>query len=488
MTIDVRHYATPNHDDYLLLWQYRQSTRFLSLVTAFLEIIQEELIDPWDTLESELDISTADLMWLDLLGERLGLIRPYGEQHGRVLTWAANSSSSTGTATDRATHDNSNRRFQWSGSSSESDENRSAQFTGPLGAVGPVTEIDDIQYREFVQAQVWRDRGGRSITDIERIAGYIFGAENVWVEEVIGSVGIRLHIATSTDTFFTVLENNQFLPKPAGVSLETQWHNPDIFGLWGIQSANRDLLYKINLSDVNDRTGIYGGNALPTGLDTPIGSASFQGNYYVVDRGIGGGTDDLWRINPVQPAQEDSTYGRLGQIAISGSGRTELDYPSGMAQLDSDFYLLDGSTGPNFVYKFTSLERGSVAAVSIGEYPNTFNSVAKPARSLAGLNGDLYIGFGEGLLCKLDPNNFSRTGDGYGTLSVTAAGGGGAILGMCPDPQHDDALLIVQGGTNAGLWRINSNNFLDTTPPYGQQITTWAAAGIGTPIRSLALI
>ena len=481
MVIDVRHYADPDHDDYLLLWQYRQSTRFLTLVTAFLEIIQEQLIDPWDDFEAELSISAADDHWLDLLGSRLGLIRPYGERDGRILTWAASSSEGPPR--------NSNRRYQWSASGSETDEARATQFRGPTGAVGRFTQIDDVQFRKFVLAQVWRDRGGRSVTDIERMAGYIFGADSVWVEELIGEVGIKLHVSTATDTFFTVLENNQFLPKPAGVKLETQWHNPDIFGLWGIQLARTDLIYKINLSAITDRTGIYGGNALPTGLDTPIGSASFQGNYYVVDRGVEDGeTDDLWRINPIQPAQEDSTYGRLGVIAISGSGRSNLDYPSGMAQLGSNLYLLDGTRGDNHVYRFTSIDQGSVAAVSIGEYPNEFNSVAQPARSLAGLNGDLYIGFSGGLLCKLDPNNFSRSGDGYGTLSVTAAGGGGTIFGMCPDPQYDDALLISKGGTNPGLWRINSNNFLDTTPPYGQQITTWAAAGIGTPIRSLALI
>lgn len=486
MAIDVRHYADPDHDDYLLLWQYRQSTRFLALVTAFLEIVQAELVDPWDDFEAELSVSSSVTHWQDLMGARLGLIRPYGERHGSVLTWAASSGASTNAASDRATHPNSNRRFQWSGSESETIPERAAQFTGPTGAVGNILPIDDTQFREFLLAQVWRNRGGRSVTDIERMAGFIFGDDNVWVEELVGGGGIKLHIIAGTDTFFSVLNNNAFLPRPAGISLETERH--DIFGVWGIQLAATSLLYKINLGDLDDRTGYSAGRALPTTLGTPIGSAGFQGNFYVVDRATSTGqTDDLWLIDPIEPASEVLPYGRLGQIAISGMGRTGLDYPSGMTQLGSDFYLLDGSRGPNFIYRFTSLERGAVAAVAIGRYPNLFNSVTKFARSIAGLGGDLYIGYQDGLMCKVDPNALMRTDDGYGTLSVTAAGSVGGILGMCAEPGRDDALLISIRSTTQALWRINPNNFADTSGDYGL-VSTWAAAGIGTPIRSLATI
>ena len=481
-TIDVRHYADPNHEDYLLLWQYRQSTNFLTLVTAFLEIIQAELIDPWDDWEAELSVSAAVQGWQDQMGARLGLIRPYGERDGKILTWASSSSAPP-------QHENPNRRYQWSKTESETDEAKATQFTGPTGAVGRTVPINDAQFREFLLAQVWRNRGGRSVTDIERMAGYIFGADNVWVEELLGGGSIKLHIITATDTFFTVLNKNEFLPKPAGISLDTQWHHPDTFGLWGIQPAATSLLYKINLGDLDDRTGIYAGRALPPTLGTPIGSAGYQGNFYVVDRATerSGQTDDLWLINPRVPASEELPYGRLGQIAISGSGRTDLDYPSGMTQLGSDFYLLDGTKGDNHIYRFTSLERGSVAAVSIGEYPNVFNSATKFARSIAGLGKDLYIGYQDGLMCKVDPNDLTRTDDGYGTLSVSAAGSNGAIQGMCAELGRDDALLIAIRSTSPALWRINPNNFTDTSGDYGL-VSTWAAAGVGTPIRSLAIV
>lgn len=275
MAIDVRYYA--DHDDYLLLWQYRQFTNFLTLVTAFLEIIQAELIDPWDDWEAELSVSAADKEWLDQMGARLGLLRPYGERDGRLLTWAANSNAGT--------HRNPNRRFQWSATESETVAEKATQFTGPTGAVGSFAPIDDVQYREFLLSQVWRNRGGRSVTDIERMAGFIFGSDNVWVEEAPGGGSIKLHIIAATDTFFTVLNNNEFLPKPAGISLSPQWHHPDTLGLFGLQTGNPDRIWKLNLADITDRTGFHMGRNLPSTLTLPIGAAGFQGSLYVANRG-----------------------------------------------------------------------------------------------------------------------------------------------------------------------------------------------------------
>lgn len=486
MAIDVRHYANPSHDDYLLLWQYRQSTRFLTLVTAFLEIIQEQLIDPWDDFEAELSISAADDHWLDLLGSRLGLIRPYGERDGRILTWAASSS-------ERPQHRNSNRRYQWSASGSETDEARATQFRGPTGAVGRFARIDDVQFREFLLAQVWRDRGGRSVTEIERMAGYIFGADSVWVEELIGGGGIRLHISASTDTFFTVLENNQFLPKPAGISLETQWHTPDSLGVFALQQNGQ--IWKLNLADIDaTRTGYYAGRALPSGLGAPIGAAGRQGSLYVASRGS---PDHLWLIDVNNPSNTTSPFGDLGSISVSlpgGGGENHLDWPSGMTQLGSDLYLIDGSNGSRRLFRFTSLQHDAVTAVELGQIPGVYNSVNQAPRSLAALNGDLFVGFSGanisrgypgGLMCKVDPNDVTRTTGGYGTLSVCATGVGPGILGMCAEPGRDDALLISATGTSPGLWRINPNNFADTSGDYGE-ISTWAdAGGVGTPIRSL---
>lgn len=485
MAIDVRHYANPSHDDYLLLWQYRQSTRFLTLVTAILEIIQEQLIDPWDEFEAELSISAADDHWLDLLGSRLGLIRPYGERDGRILTWAASSSE--------LPPRNTNRRYQWSASGSETDEARASQFRGPTGAVGRFARIDDVQFREFLLAQVWRDRGGRSVTDIERMAGYIFGADSVWVEELIGGGGIKLHISASTDTFFTVLENNQFLPKPAGISLETQWHTPDSLGVFALQpAAPNSQIWKLNLADMDaTRTGYYAGRALPDGLTAPFGTAGLQGSLYVTNRGASDQPDHLWLIDVNNPSNTTSPFGNLGTISVSlpGGGRSDLIFPSGMTQLGSDLYMIDGDRGSRRLFRFTSLQQDAVTAVEVGRIPNVYNSVNQPPRSLAALNGDLFVGFSGvnlrmgfpgGLMCKVDPNDVTRTTGGYGTLSVCATGEGPGILGMCAEPGRDDALLISATGTSPGLWRINPNNFADTSGDYGE-VSTWADAGVSTP-------
>lgn len=490
MTIDVRHYADPNHEDYLLLWQYRQSTNFLTLVTAFLEIIQAELIDPWDDFEAELSVSAAVEGWQDQMGARLGLIRPYGERDGRILTWASSSSAPP-------QHENTNRRYQWSKTESETDEAKATQFTGPTGAVGDLAPINDAPFREFLQSQVWRNRGGRSVTDIERMAGFIFGADNVWVEELPGGGSIKLHIITATDTFFTVLNNNEFLPKPAGISLDTQWHHPDTLGLFGMQTGSPGQIWKLNPDDMTaPRTGFYTGRDLPATLVQPIGAAGYQGSLYVANRGREGEADHLFLIDVWSPSSDTGRqFGDLGEITVSlpDGGVSHLIFPSGMTQLDSDLYLLDGDRGSRRLFRFTSLQRGNVRAVEVGQIPNIYNSVNQPPRSIAALNGDLFVGFAGGgmfpggLMCRVDPHDVTRTTDGYGTLSVAATGSGVGILGMCADPGRDDALLVSTGGTNQGLWRINPNNFADTTSPYGQ-ISTWAAAGVSTPIRSLVLL
>ena len=535
MATDIRHYAESNHEDYLLLWQYRQSSHFLALVTAFLNVIQsgrmdswtllesleidvpmndyrdpwtivdaavrenifqllesKGLVDPWPLLESKGNIATADGWWLDRIGERLGLPRSYAvseEGTAPLLVFNNNTGHSLPTG----------RKWQWSPSGTTIG-NAAVHFSGPT-IERQYSAVTDRQYRNLLSAQALRNRTGRSIVDIEAIGGEIFD-DGVWVEET-GPASFNLHIIADSNEFVDVLQNERLLPRPAGVRMEQIWHHPDALGVWGLQAVATDQLrlWKLNLTNLSDMDGYYAGQNLPAGLRDPTAAAGYNGYLYVVDRNDA----ELWLINPVDADSVTRPYGSLGAISVSlpdGSlfrpdgSRVHLVYPSGMTLLDGDLYVLDGDRGHRRLFRLTSLQQGAVTAVELGQIPNVYNSVNQPLRSLAALNGDLFVGFSGtnigrgfvgGLMCKIDPHDVTRTTGGYGTLSISATGEGPGLLGMCAEPGRDDALLVSTDGTNAGLWRINPDNFADTSGDYGQ-IGTWAAATAGVPIRSLVFI
>ena len=526
MATDVRHYADSSHDDYLLLWQYRQSSRFLAMVTAFLDVIQsgrmdpwrllelleidvrmadyrdpwtileaelnppppavkivdiwpllesKGLVDPWPLLESKGNMATADGWWLDRIGERLGLPRAYAvseEGTAPLLVFDGGTGARLPTG----------RQDGWSPSGlAIGDE--AVHFSGPT-VERQYSAVTDQQYRELLSAQALSNRRGRSIVDVEAICNEIF-PDGVWVEET-GPASIKLHIISSSSDFVDVVQNNRLLPRPAGVALAVQWHDSESLGVWGLQLTATDQLWKLNLDDLSDRSGYYAAQNLPTSLSQSSAAAGYNGDLYVFDRL----DDELWLINQLDADDETGRYGSLGRVYDSATGSPfpigVVDFPSGMTTLNGDLYLLDGSTGSRRIFRFTSLREGAAAAVEVGRYNNLEGATIRTARSIAAVGGDFYVGFNSGRISKIDPADIARTTGGYGTLSVTAAGTRGTVQGMCADPEYEDALLISISEIHA-LWRINVNNFLDTTPPYGP-IGTWAAAGVGTPIRSLALI
>ena len=60
----------------LLFHQYRNSANLRALVSGILEILQAEIADPLMYLEQQAGVDTAEGVWLDLIGDRLGFTRP----------------------------------------------------------------------------------------------------------------------------------------------------------------------------------------------------------------------------------------------------------------------------------------------------------------------------------------------------------------------------------------------------------------------------
>ena len=524
MATNIRYYADPNHEDYLLLWQYRQSSRFLDLVTAVLNVIQSGrmdpwtllesldidvpmndyrdpwtileselnspspadpiidirplleslgLVDPWPLIETKGNIETADGWWLDRIGERLGLSRSFAiseEGSAPLLIFDGNTGFSP----------QAGQRWQWSPSMTATG-NDAVHFSGPT-IDREYTAVMDDQYRNLLSAQALANRRGRSIVDIEAISGEIF-EDGVWVEET-GTGAVDLHVIADTNDFVNVIQNNRLLPRPAGVRLDVQWHQKEAFGLWGLQDSSPDRLWKFNLENLMDNTGVYDGQSLPGGLTSPRAAAGYNGYIYAVDR-----TDnELWIIDPLNADSEIGRFGAVGTITTPNGMPSNLIFPSGMTLLNGDLYIIDGDRNSRRIFRFTSLRSGSVTIEEVGQINVTFNASTYPPRCLAALGGDFYVGFaGSALMSKVDPSDVTRTTDGYGTLSLSAVGSGGRIFGMCMEPGRDDALLLSTGGTGEGLWRINPNNFADTSGDYGQ-ISTWTNTRAGVRMNSLLTI
>ena len=66
-----------------LIGQWQGSTRLINLLGAFEEAANDELESPLDYLEIARGLETAKGVWLDAIGTRLGIERPYTSETGR---------------------------------------------------------------------------------------------------------------------------------------------------------------------------------------------------------------------------------------------------------------------------------------------------------------------------------------------------------------------------------------------------------------------
>lgn len=60
----------------LIISQYRNSPKLVSLLNSFCTIVQSDLIDAANQLALEASIDTASGYWLDRIGDRVSLVRP----------------------------------------------------------------------------------------------------------------------------------------------------------------------------------------------------------------------------------------------------------------------------------------------------------------------------------------------------------------------------------------------------------------------------
>ena len=70
----------------MLIQQWRRVPRMQALMEALLEVVDVHLVKPLVDMERTTMIGTAEGVWLDYIGERLGVV-------GRQPTWAISPSS-----------------------------------------------------------------------------------------------------------------------------------------------------------------------------------------------------------------------------------------------------------------------------------------------------------------------------------------------------------------------------------------------------------
>lgn len=189
----------------LIIAQYRNSPRIVSLIKSFCDIVQVDLIDAADQLALEAAVTTASGFWLDLIGERVSLARP----------------------------------------GLPSDETKIFGFDGQDDSVGfdqgrfldagedpTFIPVDDATYRQFLIA-----RGGELLTDgtqpdLSKVAALAFGSatylDNLDMTTTIILSGI-------TDEVAILAAQIGLLPKPAGVGIKTIQivHPENAFGFNG---------------------------------------------------------------------------------------------------------------------------------------------------------------------------------------------------------------------------------------------------------------
>ena len=176
----------------LVISQYAESTRLTSLLGGILEVFQAELVDPLHQLPDLAILALASGIWLDYLGERLGLTRPY-----RLST---------------------DLRYFGFGDASDRGSFDEAVFRSTAPDLSNQVQIGDNWYRSLLKGRALTLRLGDSVPDIERVCAVVFDGGG-YVSEDTANLAITIHVTDSREGFVSVAENAGVLPSPAGIAI-----------------------------------------------------------------------------------------------------------------------------------------------------------------------------------------------------------------------------------------------------------------------------
>lgn len=189
----------------LLIAQYRNSPRIVSLLESFCGIVEEDLIAAANQLALESAVATASGFYLDLIGERVELARP-GVPSSETKIFG----------------------FEGQDDSVGFDQGRFSN----IGEDPSYIPVDDLTYRRFLIA-----RGSELITDgsqpdLSRVAEKAYGNATYLDNQDMTTTIILSGIS---DEIAIIANQIGLLPKPAGVRIASiQVVHPELaFGFEG---------------------------------------------------------------------------------------------------------------------------------------------------------------------------------------------------------------------------------------------------------------
>ncbi len=169
----------------LFISQWQNSPRLRAVADIFLDVLDEYVQRPKNEIQKMLALNTAQGVWLDHLGERLGLARPTAESSDSVFGF-----DESGSAFDR---------------SRMSD----------VRALEPLAPIGDELYRRLIRAKIHALTGFSTIRDMQ-----LSVAEIEHTAIVVDNHDMTGKVTTSLLADMQLADRVGALAKPAGVELE----------------------------------------------------------------------------------------------------------------------------------------------------------------------------------------------------------------------------------------------------------------------------
>ena len=182
----------------------RGSTEIKVLIDGLNQLIQDELIDAAEALESNASVLTAEGVWLDLIGQRINFPRPFFPPD-QFTTFGF-------------------------------DDNGLGFDQGPFATGETANQpVSDTLYRQWLIA-----KGGSLLIDgtlasLNSVVQAAFDDDSEYIDH--GNMTMTLILSGGTYTFQEIeaIVDAGFLPKPCGVSVRLLYNNinNDIFGFDG---------------------------------------------------------------------------------------------------------------------------------------------------------------------------------------------------------------------------------------------------------------
>ncbi len=222
----------------LLIQQWRQAPRMRVLTEALLGVIDDHLVKPLSDLEARLRIETADGVWLDGIGERMGLPRP---------------------ATDLGNF----AFFGFDGSGGVGFDQ--GLFATVVEALSPRVPVGDAYYRSLLQMRSELLLADGTVPRLESAASRVFPG-TVYNDngDMTATVRTAFQRPDSINLLATLNPAGGWPPAPAAVSLSQSWEymvggdcesdeSPVVYG----QTASQVNVDTYEQSDEQARAGDY---------------------------------------------------------------------------------------------------------------------------------------------------------------------------------------------------------------------------------------